>query len=153
MALKLSGITLASILFLMGCDSSRLYEEYRGMDSGSWNLTDTVTFVVPKTLPDSKTLLAVKYNNEYEFRNLYLTYFLKDSLNQTIESQLIEIPLFDSKSGKPLGKGYGNTFTKFDTISINSSAVFSSIQLVQYMRTDQLKGIESLGLKILKNSY
>ncbi|SMD43867.1 gliding motility-associated lipoprotein GldH [Aquiflexum balticum DSM 16537] len=153
MAFKISGIVLASILFLMGCDSSRLYEEYRGMDSGSWNLTDTVTFVVPKPLPDSKTLLAIKYNNEYEFRNLYLTYFLKDSLNQTIESQLIEIPLFDSKSGKPLGKGYGNTFTKFDTISINSSEVFSSIQMVQYMRTDQLKGIESLGLKILKNSY
>lgn len=151
MTFKLSGFVLASILFLIGCDSSRLYEEYRGMDSGSWNLNDTVTFVVPKPLPDSKTLLAVKYTNEYEFRNLYLTYFLKDSLNQTIESQLIDIPLFDSKSGRPLGKGYGNTFTKFDTISIDSPKTFYSIQLVQYMRTDQLKGIESLGLKILKN--
>jgi len=152
MAFKLSGIVLASIVFLMGCDSSRLYEEYRGMHSGSWNLTDTVTFVVPKPFSDSKTLLAIKYNNEYEFRNLYLTYFLKDSLNQTIESQLIEIPLFDSKSGKPLGKGFGNTFTKFDTISIHSSMDFSSIQMVQYMRTEQLQGIESLGLKILKSS-
>lgn len=152
MAFKLSGIVLALLVFLMGCDSSRLFEEYKGMDSGSWNLTDTVTFVVPKPFSDSRTLLAIKYNNEYEFRNLYLTYFLKDSLNQTIESQLIEIPLFDSKSGRPLGKGYGNTFTKFDTISIQSAVAFSSIQMVQYMRTDQIKGIESLGLKIIKST-
>jgi hypothetical protein len=73
---------------------------------------------------------------------------LKDSLGQSVETKLLDIPLFESKTGKPLGDGYGGTFTKYDTLPLDNT--FSSIHLIQYMRVDELSGIETVGLKVLK---
>ncbi|WP_373496588.1 gliding motility lipoprotein GldH [Aquiflexum sp.] len=150
MTLKSKVILLLLCVLMLGCDKSRLFEKYQGMETGSWNIADTVSFDLPKISDSHKTIVGIKYNDDYEFRNLYLTYLLKDSLGQIIETQLLEIPLFDNKSGKPLGSGFGITFTKYDTLPLLTNNSYSKIQLLQYMRMDEIVGIEAVGVKIVK---
>lgn len=137
-------------LSLVSCDSNRIFEEYQALESQTWNVQDTVTFEFPYPIEDGETILGIKYNQDYEYRNLYVRYFLKDSLGNNIENQLLNIPLFESTSGKPLGKGYGSTFTKYDTIPLITQKEFHSIQFLQYMRIDDLIGIEAVGVKKVK---
>jgi gliding motility-associated lipoprotein GldH len=139
------------LFFLVSCNQNRVFEKYYGMETQSWNIDDTVSLAVDKDLVYDKTVLIFKYNNDYEYRNLYFRYILSDSLGNEVDSQLIDLPLFESSSGKPLGKGYGSTFTNYDTLPINNEIGFHQIHLLQYMRVDDLKGIEAIGIKLIKD--
>jgi gliding motility-associated lipoprotein GldH len=150
MTFKTKIISLLLCVLMFGCDNDRLFEKYQGMETGAWNIADTVSFNLPKISVPNKAIVAIKYNDDYEFRNLYLTYILKDSLDQVIESQLLEVPLFDNKSGKPLGSGFGNTFTKYDTLPLSGIKPFTKVELLQYMRVDEIAGIEAVGVKFVK---
>jgi gliding motility-associated lipoprotein GldH len=92
----------------------------------------------------------VKYNTDYGFRNLYVKYFLFDSLGNQIESQLLNIPLFDSQGGRPLGDGFGSTFTKSDTLPIITDAAYTKVIFVQYMRVEELEGLDAIGFKQIR---
>jgi gliding motility-associated lipoprotein GldH len=142
---------LGLILIISACNQDRVFENYHGMESQAWGIADTVSFEVDGNLIFDKAILVLKYNSDYEYRNLYLRYLLKDSLGNELDARLINIPLFESTSGKPLGKGYGSTFTNHDTLPISSETDFHQIQLIQYMRVDELKGIEAIGLKLIKS--
>lgn len=139
------------LLSLFSCDGQRTFEKYEGFETQSWQIQDTVTFDMDIPVPAGPSILAVKYNEEYEFRNLYLRYWTLDSLGNQIETQLVNIPLFENTSGKPLGKGFGSTFTRYDTLPLTSDKAYHSIQFLQYMRVADLKGVEAIGLKRVKN--
>lgn len=139
------------LFFLVSCNQNRVFEKYFAMETQAWNIDDTVSLVIGKDLEYAKTVLIFKYNNDYEYRNLYFRYILSDSLGNEVDSKLIDLPLFESTSGKPLGKGYGSTFTNYDTLPINNKIEFHQIHLLQYMRVDELKGIESIGIKLIKD--
>lgn|GEM_PF-324219 len=142
---------LGLTLIFFGCNQNRVFENYYGMESKAWSISDTVSFEVESNLVFDQAVLVLKYNNDYEYRNLYLRYFIKDSLGNEVDTRLINLPLFESTSGKPLGKGYGSTFTKYDTLPITGEIDFNQIQLIQYMRVDALNGIEAIGLKLIKS--
>jgi gliding motility-associated lipoprotein GldH len=76
---------------------------------------------------------------------------LKDSLGQPMVDSLLNINLFDVKTGKPLGDGFGNIFTKYDTLPMEQiyDNQHVKIQFIQYMRKEELEGIEAVGLKII----
>lgn len=148
MNLRFFGSILAMGFLLAGCNGDRVFEEYEGMKSGTWHVSDTVSFEVSKPQNSNITLVGIKYTKDYGFRNLYVRYFLKDSLGQDIETKLLDIPLFESKTGQPLGNGYGGTFTKYDTLPLENA--YNSIHFVQYMRVEELTGIETVGLKVVK---
>ena len=150
MSLYLIGL-LFFLLVFSNCSEHRDFEQYQGMENLSWGLLDTLSFQMEKPLPVGPSILVIKYNNDYPYRNIYVKYLLKDSLDQIFESQLINIPLFENTTGKPLGKGYGSHFTRYDTIPLTSQKPYSKIQLIQYMRIEDLKGIEAVGLKRVKN--
>ena len=105
---------------LVACSGNREFEVYQGMDAFSWNIQDTIAFNMESPLPEGPSILAVKYNNNYPYRNLYVRYILTDTLGEVMESELINIALFESTSGRPLGKGYGSTFTKYDTLAFQN---------------------------------
>lgn len=148
MNFRFVGLILSLGFILTGCNGNRVFEKYEGFKTATWDVSDTVSFEVDNLPSPSSTLVAIKYTKDYEFRNLYVRYFLKDSLGNTVETKLLDIPLFDSKTGKPLGDGYGSTFTKYDTLPLENT--FSTIQLLQYMRVEKLPGIETVGIKVLK---
>ncbi len=142
------------LLFLgiaASCDSDRIFEEYHGMQELHWSLEDTASFEVEVVDPNASTaLLGVRYNDTYEFHNLYIRYLLADSLGNTLMDSLINIHLFDPKSGKPLGDGFGNVQTKYDTLpwmDVPPGQMYK-FQFIQYMRVEELGGIEAVGLKI-----
>ncbi len=138
------------LLGQFSCDQNRVFEEYKGMETESWQIQDSVSFTFSHDLPHGPVILGIKYNRDYEYHNLYVRYLLKDSLDGIVENQLLDVPLFDSKSGKPLGDGYGSTYTKYDTLPLKTDENYASISLIQYMRTDELRGIEAVGIKRIK---
>ncbi|MDN3669861.1 gliding motility lipoprotein GldH [Echinicola jeungdonensis] len=141
------------LFFISACDTNRVYEEYHGMKNQSWDIADTVSFEVSLSQDyQVASILRVKYNNNYDYHNLYVRYILRDSTGNMMENDLMDLQLFDQKSGRPLGDGFGNSYTKVDTLPLKklTGGNKASVQFVQYMRSEALNGIESVGIKISK---
>lgn len=121
------------------------------MKNLSWPIADTVSFDI-ETAYDHKVLstLRIKYNQDYDYYNLYVRYLVRDSLNQIKSNELLNLNLFDPKTGKPLGSGYGNSFTQLDTLPLKKVTAGEKIkvQFIQYMRSNDLDGIETVGIKL-----
>jgi gliding motility-associated lipoprotein GldH len=114
-------------------------------------MQDTIRFDLGDLdLTGRKSMIAVRFNEGYPFSNCYVRVISYDSAGVILENKLINMPLFDSKSGEPLGKGIGSTYTKYDTLPFSFKPETRSLTVLQYMRTEQLTGIEALGVKILK---
>ncbi|GMQ24370.1 hypothetical protein Aoki45_10520 [Algoriphagus sp. oki45] len=146
-----SGLISLTIL-LSSCGGDRLYEEFQSIEGSSWQVTDTLSYEIGSLGTEKRTdLIAVRYSDSYPFSNLYVRLLMEDSSMSILTNKLINIPLFDSKSGKPLGRGFGNTYTKYDTLPLSFPEETVRVKLVQYMRKEDVKGIEALGIKILKN--
>ncbi|MCH7398258.1 gliding motility lipoprotein GldH [Belliella sp. DSM 107340] len=146
---KIGGLFLIPFILILvfSCNSDRVFEDYKGMETQSWHIADTVAFDLPQSDEALSSLIGIKYNVDYQFRNLYVKYFLSDSLGNKFESQLLNVSLFDSKEGRPTGAGFGSSYTRFDTLPLQSNNRFSKIEFVQYMRVEELKGIEAIGFK------
>lgn len=140
-------------LLIYGCGKDRIYEQYNSIEKEGWKMTDSLVFDLDKVqkLTDPVIQIGVKYSEEYPFSNLYLRIISKDSLESSLENKLINVPLFDSKSGKPLGKGFGNSYTKLDSLPFLLPDGTRQVLVYQYMRENQLRGIESIGIKISKS--
>ncbi|MDF2157366.1 gliding motility lipoprotein GldH [Algoriphagus sp. CAU 1675] len=150
---KLTGILFLGLLTLsISCSNDRLFEEFQFLPNQNWSNTDSLNFNLGTLEPSGKTsLIGLRFNESYPFSNFYLRVISKDSSGTVLENQLLNIPLFNSKSGEPLGKGFGSTYTKYDTLPFQFSPSTREIVLLQYMRQENLKGIEAAGIKILKN--
>lgn len=133
------------------CSEERIFEEFKPIVSQSWGIDDSLRFDLGKIDPAGhQSLIAFRFNEEYSFSNCYVRVLSKDSLGTIIENKLINVPLFDSKSGEPLGEGFGSTYTFYDSLPFQFKEGTKSVILLQYMRENQLSGIEAVGLKILK---
>lgn len=143
------GLVLLTAAF--SCSGDRVYEEFHSFNTNSWNEKDTVAFDL-KDLKEKggKKLIGVRYNEEYPFSNCYIRVISKDSTGNILDNKLINVPLFDSKSGQPKGGGFGNTFTLYDTLPFELAEQTSELEFLQYMRQEDLPGLEAVGLKILK---
>ncbi|WP_162418873.1 gliding motility lipoprotein GldH [Cyclobacterium roseum] len=143
-------ILLWTLPVSIGCNQDRLYESFQDISSQHWIVTDTLSFEVDslETIAPVTTSVGIRYNDTYEYHNLYVRYLLKDSLQTVLIDSLLNVGLFDSKTGVPLGKGFGNRRTVYDTLPGKEVPIGSSIHLIQYMRKDSLRGIESVGIKI-----
>ena len=140
-----------TLLGIMGaCHADRIFEEYQGMESLRWAAKDTVSFEVDAVEPNvAVSSIGIRYNDTYEFHNLYVRYLLTDSMGNHLVDSLINVHLFDPKTGRPLGDGFGNIYTKYDTLpQISPLGERVKAQFIQYMRKEELEGIEAVGLKI-----
>lgn len=139
------------VFLAFSCSDDRIYEDFQAVPSGNWGIQDTLRFELGDLdLNGRKSMIAVRFSEEYSFSNCYVRVISYDSARVILENRLINVPLFDSKSGEPLGKGVGSTYTKYDTLPFTFMPETKSLTFLQYMRTDQLTGIEAVGLKILK---
>ncbi len=140
-------------LLLMGCDTDRIYEENRDFHNKQWVVSDTPTFQF--TIDDPQQTYNIYWNVRntisYPYQNLYLTYFLEDTLGHRLDTDLHNMQLFAPKTGEPYGDGLGDIFShqflaipqhKFDTAGVYQ------IKLEQYMRTDTLPEIISVGVRV-----
>ncbi|MEP0712999.1 gliding motility lipoprotein GldH [Algoriphagus sp.] len=133
------------------CTDGRIYEDFHALPNQNWEVQDSLVFDLSDVnLVNTPNLVAVKFNEEYGFSNCYLRVISKDSSGLVLENKLINMILFDPKSGEPLGEGFGNSYTRYDTLPFVFNPLTKSVTLLQYMRQDQLPGVEAVGIKILK---
>jgi gliding motility-associated lipoprotein GldH len=132
--------------FLSACNPDRVFEYFQGLQPLRWGIADTVGFET-EIDPQGHTIsFAVRYNEDYEYHNLYVKYLVTDSVTANTEEKLVNLQLFDPKTGKPLGRGFGNTFTLYEPLPVEQPG--QRIQFIQYMRQKELPGIEAVGFKI-----
>ena len=149
-------VILLSFLFVLGCDSSRIYETYHDFEAGQWAYRDTVTFDL--TIPDStqryNVILNIRNTLDFNTARLFVQYQLADS-TQVLRKRLVEENLFDRKTGKPFGdSGLGNIYTHH--FVLEPGITFSHpgpyhIKLNHLMRYDTLTEIRSVGIRVEKS--
>jgi len=145
---------LLMLATLTGCvDKSRVYEKNVDFKKKYWDIDSVPTFTF--TIPDSTKVYNIYWNvrntTTYPYRNLYITYYLEDSLGTTLSSALHDMTLFDPTTGKPYGDGFGGVYDhQFLALPQRKFANNGKyqIRLKQYMRTDSLPEILSIGVRI-----
>lgn len=130
------------VLLVTSCNSGYRYSEYKDVTVSNWKNTDTVTFDIPISKKALPVLLGVRYTEQYKYSNLWIKIIVDG------ESTRHLVTLFD-KHGKPTGKTLG-------THSSATLALFDipkgkhTIQVVQNMRENPLKGISAVGILVKK---
>ena len=151
--LQLIGLSL----LLNSCDSNRIYEQNYDLADALWKLEDIqkFNFEIDEINSDYNLSLNLRNSLSYPFHNIYIKYYLKDSLNTILSSELKEYYLFDPKSGQPQGDGLGdlfdNRFTMIEDYNFPYVGEYT-MEIEQFMRLDSLPLIVSVGLRVARNS-
>ena len=142
---------LALVMMLSSCSKDRMFEEYHSFETSSWEESDSVKFDLSSL--DSlkgKAMIGVRYTEDYPFSNCYIKIICIDSSRVVLLDSLWNVPIFDSQTGKPIGDGFGNTFTIYDTLPFSLPARTEKVVLQHYMRQSEVAGIEAVGFKVIK---
>lgn len=146
------GTTLTSCL-----DKDRVYEKNVDFTQKYWDIDSVPAFTF--TIPDSTKVYDIYWNvrntTTYPYRNLYITYYLEDSLGTPLSSALHDMTLFDPTTGEPYGDGFGgiynHQFLALPQHKFPNKGKYQ-IKLKQYMRTDSLPEILSVGVRVEESS-
>lgn len=141
------------LLTLVSCDKTRVFEENHDFDSKNWFIDSiqTYSFSISDVSKPYNVLINLRNSDSYPYYNLFLRYYLSDSLGKESKSQQLELLLMDAKTGKPQGKGLGDIYThQFDLLKNYTFQKPGSyqIKLKQYMRQDPLPEINSVGIRV-----
>ncbi len=157
--LKLKAANLFFILALgfvwWGCDPDRVYEQYHDIPENQWYIdsVQAYTFAIDDPAQAYNVYYNVRNSISYPYYNLFVTYYLTDDKGKQLSSQLQELMLMDSKTGKPLGDGVGDIFDH--QVGLLTNYTFPAkgnytIKIKQYMRKDPLPEIMSIGIRVEK---
>jgi gliding motility-associated lipoprotein GldH len=145
---------LLASLCIAGCDSNRVYEDYKEFKTKSWMINDPAVFEFEITDTTKKYNLYYNVRNslQYPFSRIFVNYSLADSTGTEISKQLLSNYLFDQKTGRPLGRSglgdvYDNQFLILENQLFKKSGAYK-FQLEQFNRLDSLTGILAVGFRI-----
>jgi gliding motility-associated lipoprotein GldH len=139
---------LGIFLLLFSCGKDRVFEEYHSFETTSWEESDSNLSSLDSL--KGQAIIGVRYTEAYPFSNCYIKVIYRDSSKVVLVDSLWNVPIFDKQTGKPIGDGFGNTFTTYDTLSFPFPASTREVIFLQYMRQPQLEGIEAVGFKVVK---
>lgn len=153
--MQFKNFTLITLLLVsFACTEDRFYEDNYDFNNRIWTIDEVANFSVEVDSTGIPYQLFINIRNtiDYPYRNMYVQYTLLDSTD-IVEQKLINLKLFESKSGKPLGKSQSGIFSH--QILLNDSVYFPTkgnyrLQFKQYMRRDSLPGMVSTGVKLLR---
>lgn len=146
-------VIVIMLVLVQACDSGKVYDEYRPVNPEGWYKEDTLVFKaeINDTSQLYNLVFNVRHTTGYRYRNLYFftqTHFPNGRMvEDTIELMLAE------KSGKWFGSGFGAV--RHAKIMVMQRARFQyegeyRFEVRQAMRSDSLKGIEDIGIRIEK---
>ncbi|MDP4187483.1 MAG: gliding motility lipoprotein GldH [Bacteroidota bacterium] len=149
---KILILAFLSIAFI-SCDSGQVYEQNIQIPNSSWSRFYKAKFKVSisDTLTSNNLYINIRNSGKYSFNNLFI--FIKtiapsgESIKDTVEIKLAD------NHGKWLGKGLGDI--KFLRVPYKKNVRFPrpgtyTFEFVQGMRTDNLKDITDIGLRVEK---
>lgn len=137
---------------LISCTEERYFEENQDFKDRIWNMEETAefNFKIDSVETPYRIKLNIRNTMDYPFRNLYIKYQLKDS-TYLMEDKLLNLKLFEDKTGKPYGDHqsdiYSHQLTLQDSVYFHQKGNYK-IELKQYMRENELKGMVSAGIRI-----
>ncbi len=144
---------LASLFFIIGCNSNSIFEEKKDFSEGYWVFNNPAEFEFD-VVEDNRSynfLFSIRNTSKYQYRNIYLQYYLEDSTGRLLSKELKNVQLFHPKTGIPLGQGLGDLFdlerTFLEDYQIENKGKYK-LRIDQFMRQDSLPEILSIGLKV-----
>ncbi|MBX2971033.1 MAG: gliding motility lipoprotein GldH [Cyclobacteriaceae bacterium] len=146
----------ACMLALSACDETRLYEKNEDFKNRYWLAADQPTFEFDVDDKGTYNLyFTIRNESDYPNSNIYFTYHLTDSAGNTLEKKLTNQFLFDKKTGRPfgstgLGYVYEHQFSMLENYSFKNPGTYT-MRFEQFMRTDTLRGVLSVGLRVEKS--
>lgn len=151
MMIRLVIISLLLGAFLTGCSNSDIFRESVNWETGSWALSDTVSFDVE--LEDTTRLmdlsLDVLHDPDFAYQNLYVKVYTIFP-DGSEKDQVLSLQLAD-KTGQWLGtcgsSSCRTTVLLSDAIRVPQSGSYR-FSFVQYSREDSLSGIQGLSFAI-----
>jgi len=153
----IKGFFLAIVLLFYGCDANRIIDENVDLDKGVWVIDQKPNFVFEVTDTNLKYNVYFNVRNaiDYKYHNLYFSYHLLSEEGKEIATELKEVFLFHPQTGKPLGSGLGDIFEH--RVSLLENKQFDTpgqykLIVEQYMRTDSLYGVLSVGARVEKDA-
>lgn len=124
------------------------YSRFENIDSRGWAYGDTIT-ISPlglDSVAQRQLALAIRHNNRYEFRNLWLevtygngSHMLRDTFNLDLAD------IYGRWHGKGLGPSYQYEITIAPRTNLSDS---SRVYIRHVMRVDTLRGIEQIGITV-----
>jgi gliding motility-associated lipoprotein GldH len=154
--LSLGFIFLLELLFFACSDSGVLIDESHNFPTSGWIQKQPLQFKVniPVDSASYALYVVVRQNNAYPFYNLYFSPSILDESGKIIQRGLAEAILYDPKTGKPKGAGFGDIYEKkflvYPSLKFPKKGAYK-IQIEQSMRVDTLAGMVSFGLLLEKN--
>jgi gliding motility-associated lipoprotein GldH len=150
-------LAITAITLFMGCDATRVFETNIELEDQLW-LRDSLLhfdFEITQSKEQYNLLANIQYASDFEFRNLYLTYTLYDSVGQQVDKSLINTVLFSDKVGKPLGSSaIGDIFEiqkpLLSTYQFDHRGKYR-MEFQHYMRIDSLYKLTGVGLRVEKS--
>jgi gliding motility-associated lipoprotein GldH len=141
---------------LFSCDESKVYQRYADFEDRSWYVSDKPKFEF--NIDDAQSGYNVYWNvrnsTQYPYARIFVNFTLRDSSGTPLHNKLLNAVLFDPKSGEPSGvSGLGDLFDHRSTVMTNYKFPGKgsyTVELEQFMRTDTLGGIISVGVEIEK---
>jgi gliding motility-associated lipoprotein GldH len=152
--LSLALLLIIAVLF-WACDNRTVYEQNYDLSNKVWEQDDIPTFRFHIAEPGMKYNIYYNVRNtiSYPYQNLYVTYFLEDTLGRLLSSELHNMDLFHPKTGKPKGRGIGDVqdhqFLALPDYEFDSAGMYQ-LRIQQFMRMETLPEVLSIGIKVEK---
>lgn len=147
-------LILSSLLFFISCDPNQVYEQNLELADYTWNKDSIQVFQVDiqDTINPHNVYVNVRNTSQYSMQNLFL--FIHTTAPNGVElKDTFECYLADER-GKWTGSGWGdiydNQFIYKKNIRFPVSGTYT-FEYIQAMRTDNLKYISDIGLRIEKS--
>jgi gliding motility-associated lipoprotein GldH len=145
---------IACVTSLYSCDPNVVTNENYDVTDRSWGINEIPSFQFEIQDPEKRYDIFYNIRNtiEYPYHNLYITYFLEDTVGNVISTDLHNMDLFDRKTGKPkgsssLGDIYEHLILALPQYKFDTAGVYQ-IRLQQFMRMQELPEIVSVGVKV-----
>ncbi|MFH0865510.1 MAG: gliding motility lipoprotein GldH [Bacteroidota bacterium] len=141
------------VYMLMSCDPSRVYDKFKDIENAKWNKNEHVKFDVQidDTVSYNNVFINIRNSGDYRYSNIYL--FISTVYpDRKISTDTVEC-ILANEEGKWLGKGLGdikdNQILFKKNVRFHQTGIYT-FGFEQAMRTDDLKGIKSVGIRIEK---
>jgi gliding motility-associated lipoprotein GldH len=146
-------IVLISVLS-SSCQSDAVFDQTESLAENGWVQKKQLVF--PFEIQDTVTVydlrVAIRQSNEYPFYNLYFNCWVIQEQQGVWKKAFAEAILYDAKTGKPKGGGLGDMYSHSYTILKGLKFPRRGkyrVALEQYMRTDTLIGVVSVGASLV----
>jgi gliding motility-associated lipoprotein GldH len=152
--MRIAILLLVCAIISTACDENRLYEKNTDFKNRYWLAGEQPAFEFEIADVDKPYNLYFMVRNEsnYPYANLYFTYYLTTEEGRELQRHLVSELLFDKKTGRPLGSSglgdiYSHQFLLLKDFSFPNPGTYK-IRYEQFMRTDTLRGMLSVGLRV-----